>query len=1042
MGRMRLGLALGVVALGCSTRSEPTTSSAAGPLARVRQLPIIGERLRPANALLPGMSGLVPDREGSVHVTAPRTARGALRIARDEARYLEVVAEHETDAPGQIDGGAVLYANASPAVDAFVVVESDRAEEIRVLRTPAASPTARWRVRLSPALAALTVRDNIVEALDAKGRAWLRSEPIFAVDARGVTRVPSISVVPDGVAYRLEATLDTRGLEYPIALDPGWSATGAMSVPRMRHSSVKLSDGRVLAVGGQFELTSTGVLSSAEIYDPSSGTWTTTGSMKIPRSWFGLVMRGDGKVMALGGLTTGSCTETQTTEVYDPATGTWSDGPTVPKKWYLGQAFPISANRVVLIGGRACVNTGDKTASILDAAAGTWTSTTSLMQAERVYFGASVLGNGKILITGGKINAAANINITADLFDPATNTLSAAPSMSVQRVHHAQVTLSDGKAMVIAGSSEDSFLTSTTYYNTSEIFDPATSSWTVITTPTAFKHVKAAATVLSTGKVLIGPGDRGYPNLAHFESELFDPVARVWSSAGTTAISRGSYQIEALAGGSAIMFGGDQHNTSGARTLTATTELLADGVVAGGKCGSGGQCASGFCAEGVCCNEACTGKCQTCTATGSVGTCTSLTAPPAGKGTCDPYVCGAVDCKAACTGDADCIATSYCNTTTSRCEPRIDKGATCTTGSQCKSGFCADGYCCDSACTGACESCSESGSLGVCTKLNGVADKHAKCPTGECTTTCVAGACGFKAAATPCGGGASSCTGNTLTAAGKCSGTDERCVMGGTAACPGDLKCADASTCLSKCSKDADCVSGTCDLVSGACGTTTDAGVDAAPGTDVGVADGSTKLSEQPKVGGEFTRCSKASDCPSGHCVEGICCDTACTDKCYSCALITSPGKCTVSPIGVDLRNDCGPALQCLGTCDGTGQCIGAGAGTMCSRNRCTSQGGGVGPAYCPAPGAKCDLASAVPFDCAPYVCEPAFGACRTGCASSLDCVNGFVCDLPNKTCVAAAAPAQDDGGCAMGSRGSGTAGAFVALLAALGAVRRRRLFR
>jgi hypothetical protein len=213
---------------------------------------------------------------------------------------------------------------------------------------------------------------------------------------------------------------------------------------------------------------------------------------------------------------------------------------------------------------------------------------------------------------------------------------------------------------------------------------------------------------------------------------------------------------------------------------------------------------------------------------------------------------------------------------------------------------------------------------------------------------------------------------------------------------------------------------------------------DSSTGSDAIAMEPAPKVAEHPSVDG-FVRCSKGSECPSGFCVEGVCCDSACTDRCHSCALLSSPGKCTLEPIGVDLRSECGPANTCLGTCDGKGECIGAGNGTMCARNRCKTASTGVGPAYCAAPGAKCPTDETVPFDCAPYACEPAFGACLTSCKSSADCANGAVCDVGSGQCVSPQ-PAEDSGGCAFGAPTSNKGLALLAgfALAALIGARRR----
>lgn len=189
-------------------------------------------------------------------------------------------------------------------------------------------------------------------------------------------------------------------------------------------------------------------------------------------------------------------------------------------------------------------------------------------------------------------------------------------------------------------------------------------------------------------------------------------------------------------------------------------------------------------------------------------------------------------------------------------------------------------------------------------------------------------------------------------------------------------------------------------------------------------------------VGGTFARCIADDDCPSKHCSDGVCCDTACKDRCHSCALPSSPGVCTLEPVGVDLRNECGAALSCSGTCGPGGECIGSTKGSLCARSRCVSATQGVGPAVCTESGGACPVSTAVAFDCLPYTCEPAFGACRTTCSSSAECAGGFVCELGTRTCVAPAA-ASDDSGCAVGNAGHD--GAFPLALLALAALLRRR---
>lgn len=219
------------------------------------------------------------------------------------------------------------------------------------------------------------------------------------------------------------------------------------------------------------------------------------------------------------------------------------------------------------------------------------------------------------------------------------------------------------------------------------------------------------------------------------------------------------------------------------------------------------------------------------------------------------------------------------------------------------------------------------------------------------------------------------------------------------------------------CTIDEECIGGKCS--SGRCGDETpDAGPDDSGGP--------------PVIDGTFRECTSPSECPSGFCVEGVCCDKACTGKCESCSLPDTPGKCTVQPFGTDKKAKCGAAGGCVGTCDGKGSCIGATAGTQCAPVRCIGPAKGQGAAYCPAKGAACPTAASATFDCTPFVCESALGACRASCGTSQDCAPGFACDTSNGRCVQANQTSDD--GCAS-SRGrpvrSGLGLSLIALCAA-----------
>lgn len=78
-----------------------------------------------------------------------------------------------------------------------------------------------------------------------------------------------------------------------------FSATGT-SRDRTGHAATILADGRVLLVGGQDSL---GILATADIYDPASGTFGQTASMAETRHFHTVTRLPDGSVLVVGGFT-------------------------------------------------------------------------------------------------------------------------------------------------------------------------------------------------------------------------------------------------------------------------------------------------------------------------------------------------------------------------------------------------------------------------------------------------------------------------------------------------------------------------------------------------------------------------------------------------------------------------------------------------------------------------------------------------------------------------------------------------------------------
>jgi N-acetylneuraminic acid mutarotase len=108
-----------------------------------------------------------------------------------------------------------------------------------------------------------------------------------------------------------------------------WRAAAPPSASRTRHSATRLDSGKVLVAGGFTGNSPIYWRNSAELYDPATNTWASTGRLSMPRGDHTATLLDSGKVLVVGGVST---SEYPTyAELYDPATGTWSHGGSI---WY------------------------------------------------------------------------------------------------------------------------------------------------------------------------------------------------------------------------------------------------------------------------------------------------------------------------------------------------------------------------------------------------------------------------------------------------------------------------------------------------------------------------------------------------------------------------------------------------------------------------------------------------------------------------------------------------------------------------------------
>ena len=140
------------------------------------------------------------------------------------------------------------------------------------------------------------------------GRAWPSTSAILLANGRVLFTGGADDVGPSSGAGLYDPASGT------------FSPTGTMTIPRMDHSATLLSDGTVLIAGGQISNNSGGgALSSAEIYNPATGTFSATGEMITPRFGHPAPLLPDGTTLIASGNANVQAIPGARAELYHPA---------------------------------------------------------------------------------------------------------------------------------------------------------------------------------------------------------------------------------------------------------------------------------------------------------------------------------------------------------------------------------------------------------------------------------------------------------------------------------------------------------------------------------------------------------------------------------------------------------------------------------------------------------------------------------------------------------------------------------------------------
>jgi WD40 repeat protein len=245
-----------------------------------------------------------------------------------------------------------------------------------------------------------------------------------------------------------------------------WTITGNLKTAREEHTATLLPNGKVLIAGNNDGNT-------AELYDPATETITLTGKLNKGLLLSTATLLSNGKVLIAGGyvsLCGFVCPvdfPSNRAELYDPATGTWSTTGNLNMARY-NHSATLLPNGKVLVAGFFNENAGaSNSAELYDPATGVWSSTGDLNEALGAQTATS-LPNGKVLIAGGSSDFGNSSG--AELYDLTTGLWTMTANLHASRSGHTATLLLPGKVLVAGGSGD----------NTAELYDPGSSSGNAI----------------------------------------------------------------------------------------------------------------------------------------------------------------------------------------------------------------------------------------------------------------------------------------------------------------------------------------------------------------------------------------------------------------------------------------------------------------------------------------------------------------------------------------------------------------------------------
>ncbi|HTZ64728.1 MAG TPA: kelch repeat-containing protein [Solirubrobacteraceae bacterium] len=318
------------------------------------------------------------------------------------------------------------------------------------------------------------------------------------------------------------------------------------------------------------------------VYDPAANEtpsaptlsgmeWFPVAAMSEPRADQTSTLLADGDVLVAGGYNGfspagGSHVSLRSAEVFDPATGEW----TQTGQMLVGRSGQVASllpdGDVLVVGGWEMPKGGEyvRTAELYDPASNTWTAAPVPAELEESQ-SLTALPNGMLLLRGVFGTELFNQTAGAAIYDPSSNKWTRVASPKLLRYGATATLLPNGDVLMIGGSHSepapfpvdqiDTLLASV------EEYDPATDTWSEVA-PMAHARMNEAVTLMTNGEVLVAGGTYEVNSGENDEwdslrnTESYNPATNRWSARAPTLLPRAQDTATLMPNGDVLIAGG------------------------------------------------------------------------------------------------------------------------------------------------------------------------------------------------------------------------------------------------------------------------------------------------------------------------------------------------------------------------------------------------------------------------------------------------------------------------------------------------------